>query len=79
MWNERCLKVIPAMVFLFCILSILELFLIIGDMNKTEKLESEVKNNLEVTETIINLLNEHLEYKELEKEPKIKIFKNKIR
>ncbi|MGL2699905.1 hypothetical protein ACQJ7H_06120 [Helicobacter pylori] len=52
MWNERFLKVIPAVVFLFCLLEIFELVLIINDMNKTEKLEEEVRNNLKVLETI---------------------------
>ncbi|WQR81780.1 hypothetical protein KVD71_07415 [Helicobacter pylori] len=77
MWHEKFLKVIPSVVFLFCILEILELVLIIEDMNKTEKLESEIKKNLEVVETITELLNNHLEGMDLEK-PKIKLFKNKI-
>ncbi|WP_208386743.1 hypothetical protein [Helicobacter pylori] len=55
MWNERFLKVIPAVVFLFCILEIFELVLIINDMNRTEKLENEVSKNLEVLETITEL------------------------
>ncbi|EMH39559.1 hypothetical protein HMPREF1427_00213 [Helicobacter pylori GAM83Bi] len=76
--QEKIIKVIPGLLFLFCVLSILELFLIIDDMNKTEKLESEVKKNLEVIETIAELLNKHLEGMQLEN-PKIKIFKNKIR
>ncbi|GAA8612107.1 hypothetical protein HpDR69_03050 [Helicobacter pylori] len=76
--QEKIIKIIPGLLFLFCVLSILELVLIIEDMNKTEKLESEVKQNLEVIETITELLNEHLEGMGLEK-PKIKIFKNKIR
>ncbi|ANT42842.1 hypothetical protein JT176_02770 [Helicobacter pylori] len=79
MWNARFLKVIPAVVFLFCILEIFELALIIEDMNKTEKLEKEVKKNLEVIETIAELLNEHLEGMQLEEKPEIKIFKHKIR
>lgn len=72
--QEKMIKVIPGLLFLFCILSVLELFLILEDMNKTEKLEKEIKNNLEVVETIVEILNEHLEYKQLEK-PEIKIFK----
>ncbi|ANT42710.1 hypothetical protein JT152_05260 [Helicobacter pylori] len=59
--QEKIIKVIPILLFLFCILGILELFLIIEDMNKTEKLEREIKKNLEVIETITELLNEHLE------------------
>ncbi|GAA9357321.1 hypothetical protein UBN96_05770 [Helicobacter pylori] len=62
MWNERFLKVIPAVVFLFCLLEIFELFLIIDDMNKTEKLEAEIRNNLKVLEGITN---EHLEDKKI--------------
>ncbi|MDU9787620.1 hypothetical protein RGC40_07530 [Helicobacter pylori] len=46
MWNERFLKVIPAMVFLFCVLEIFELVLIINDMNKIEKLEAAIRNDL---------------------------------
>ncbi|WRG22847.1 hypothetical protein E5E38_01005 [Helicobacter pylori] len=76
--REIAIKVIPGLLFLFCVLGILELFLIIEDMNKTEKLESEVKKNLEVLETIAELLNEHLEGMQLEK-PEIKLFKNKIK
>ncbi|GAA8408070.1 hypothetical protein HpDR45_14890 [Helicobacter pylori] len=61
MWNEKFLKVIPAVVFLFCILEIFELVLIINDMNKTEKLEAEVNNNLKALENITILMNEYLE------------------
>ncbi|WP_231223931.1 hypothetical protein [Helicobacter pylori] len=60
MWNERFLKVIPAAVFLFCILEIFELVLIINDMNKTEKLETEIRQNLNEIKSITILLNEHL-------------------
>ncbi len=75
MWNERFLKVIPAVVFLFCVLEIFELALIINDMNKTEKLEAEIRNNLKVLEDITILLNEHLDGMQLEyfKDKKIKI------
>ncbi|WP_120802933.1 hypothetical protein [Helicobacter pylori] len=66
MWVEKFLKVIPVAVFLFCILEIFEMALIINDMNKTEKLENDLRNNLESTEMIMNLLNEHLKGKELE-------------
>ncbi|WP_220955478.1 hypothetical protein [Helicobacter pylori] len=66
MWNERILKIIPAMVFLFCLLEIFELALIVDDMNKTEKLESEIKNNLKALENITILLNNHSEYMRLE-------------
>ncbi|MFP6272477.1 hypothetical protein ACLGDS_00420 [Helicobacter pylori] len=76
MWNERFLKVIPAVVFLFCILSVLELFLIVEDMNKTEKLEVEIRNNLKMLEDITILLNEHFECMQLEKS-EIKLFKPK--
>ncbi|BAW54733.1 uncharacterized protein HPF51_0658 [Helicobacter pylori] len=61
MWNERVLKIIPALLFLFCLLEIFELVLIIDDMSKTEKLEADIRNNLKALEDITILLNEHLE------------------
>ncbi|WP_199496905.1 hypothetical protein [Helicobacter pylori] len=75
MWNEKIIKIIPAMLFLFCVLEIFELVLIINDMNKTEKLEAEIRNNLKVLEDITILLNEHLEGMQLEyfKDKNIKI------
>ncbi len=75
MWNERFLKVIPALVFLFVVLEIFELVLIINDMNKTEKIEAEISNNLKALENITILLNEHLEGMQLEhfENKKIKI------
>ncbi|WP_100951399.1 hypothetical protein [Helicobacter pylori] len=75
MWHEKFLKVIPAAIFLFCILEIFEMVLIIADMNKTEKLEAEITNNLNVSEDIAILLNEHLEGMRLEhfKDKKINI------
>ncbi|WRD83278.1 hypothetical protein E5E58_04390 [Helicobacter pylori] len=75
MWNEKFLKVIPAVVFLFCVLEIFELVLIINDMNKTEKLEAQLRQNLKVLEDITILLNEHLEGMQLEhfEDKKIKI------
>ncbi|NHA46238.1 hypothetical protein EWZ93_03900 [Helicobacter pylori] len=76
--QERTIKIIPGLLFLFCVLSVLELFLIIEDMNKTENLEREVKENLESLERITELLNEHLESEQLEN-PERKIFNNKIR
>ncbi|MGN8501534.1 hypothetical protein ACR9L7_02630 [Helicobacter pylori] len=59
MWSERILKIIPALLFLFCLLEIFELVLIINDMNKTEKLESQLRENLQVLDNITILLNEH--------------------
>ncbi len=61
MWNERNLKIIPAVLFLFALLEIFELVLIINDMNKTEKLEAKINNNLKKLENITILLNEHLD------------------
>ncbi|MFB1280212.1 hypothetical protein ACLGEA_07860 [Helicobacter pylori] len=61
MWNERFLKVIPAVVFLFCVLEIFELLLIIEDMNKTEKLEKDLWKNLQIIEKATDLLKEGLE------------------
>ncbi|WQX68371.1 hypothetical protein KVL97_01260 [Helicobacter pylori] len=77
MWNERFLKVIPAMVFLFCILEIFEMLLVVNDMNKTEILEKDVKKNLEALETVVELLNGYTKGMQLEEKPKIKIFKNR--
>ncbi len=56
MFNERFLKVIPVVVFLFCVLEIFELVLIINDLNQTEKLEAEIRNNLKSLEDM------HLEH-----------------
>ncbi|WP_031252197.1 hypothetical protein, partial [Helicobacter pylori] len=64
MWSEKTLKIIPAIMFLFCLLEIFELVLIIEDMNKTEKLENDLKNNLQIIEVITNLLNNHSEDKQ---------------
>ncbi|ANT42878.1 hypothetical protein [Helicobacter phage FrGC43A] len=61
MWDEKFLKVIPVAVFLFCVLEIFELGLIVIDMNKTEKLEKDLKTNLGVSEMIAKQLNKHLE------------------
>ncbi|MGN8499506.1 hypothetical protein ACR9MI_07900 [Helicobacter pylori] len=66
MWGEKFLQIIPAAVFLFCLLEIFELVLIINDMNQTEKLENDLRNNLQTMEHVINLLNEHLEGMDLE-------------
>ncbi|RVZ04794.1 hypothetical protein [Helicobacter pylori] len=76
--QEKVIKIIPGLLFLFCVLSLFELLLIIEDMSKTEKLEREVEKNLEAIETIAELLNEHSEVMQLEK-PEIKLFKNKMR
>ncbi|WP_219036292.1 hypothetical protein [Helicobacter pylori] len=73
MWNEKTLKIIPALLFLFCILEIFEMALIVDDMNKTEKLEAEIRNNLKALEHIMT--NEHLEGMDLEhpKDKRIKL------
>ncbi len=60
MWNEKIMKIIPALLFFFVLLEIFELGLIINDMNKTEKLESQLRENLQILDTIANLLNKHL-------------------
>lgn len=54
--QEKIIKIIPGLLFLFCVLGVLELFLIIEDMSKTEKLENEVRKNLETIQTIAELL-----------------------
>lgn len=61
MWNEKIIRIIPAVLFLFCLLEIFELVLVINDVNKTEKLEAKVEDNLKALERITILLNEHLE------------------
>ncbi|GAB0003047.1 hypothetical protein VN1242_05060 [Helicobacter pylori] len=75
MWSEKNIKIIPVMLFLFCLLEIFELGLIIGDMNKAEKLEAEIRDNLKKLANITILLNEHLEGMELErfKDKEIKV------
>ncbi len=67
MWNEKTLKIIPSLLFLFCILEIFEMGLIINDMNKSEKLEAKIENNLKALENLAILLNEHLEGMGLER------------
>ncbi len=61
MWDEKSLKIIPAILFLFCVLEILELLLIIQDMNQTEKLENDFKNDLQFMKNTVETLNKHLE------------------
>ncbi len=74
--QEKIIKVIPGLLFLFCVLSIFELLLVIQDLNKTEKLETEIKKNLAVIETIAELLNEHLEEgMQQQEKPQIKQYK----
>ncbi|GAA9636325.1 hypothetical protein HpVa149_03390 [Helicobacter pylori] len=60
MWSEKILKVIPATVFLFCLLEIFELAFTISYIDKIEKIETEIINNLKISEDIAVLLNEHL-------------------
>ncbi|WQT06253.1 hypothetical protein E5D84_01015 [Helicobacter pylori] len=60
MWNEKFLKVIPAVVFLFCLLEIFELVLIINDMNKTERLEQQLRENVKALDTITHLLSDDI-------------------
>lgn len=66
MWNEKTIKIIPAVLFLFCLLEIFELGLIINNIRKTENLEYQLQQNLEVLRAIINLSNKHLECMRLE-------------
>ncbi len=60
MWSEKTLKIMPAVLFLFCLLEAFELVLIIDVMNSTDKLEAKIKDNLKVLEHITILLNRHL-------------------
>ncbi|WRD49110.1 hypothetical protein E5K42_00745 [Helicobacter pylori] len=62
MWHEKYLKVIPAVVFLFCILEIFELVLIINDLNKTEKLEVGIRKNLNALKDITHPQGMQLEH-----------------
>ncbi len=62
MFCEKILKIVPALVFLFCLLELFELSLIVGIMNKTEKLENDLQNNLQVVRTTANSLEQHLEH-----------------
>ncbi|GAA8784007.1 hypothetical protein DUHN20_12680 [Helicobacter pylori] len=66
MWNEKTIKIIPSVLFLFCLLEIFELVLVIDDMNKTEKLETEIRNNLKSLEYIMVSLEEYLGRMDLE-------------
>ncbi len=73
--NEEFLKMIPGVVLLFCVLEIFELLLIINDLNKTEKIETQLRQNLEVSKDITILLKKYLDGMQLERfeNKKIKI------
>lgn len=75
MWNEKIIKVIPAVLFLFCLLECFEMVLIIINLNKVEKLEVKFEENLEMLKTNATLLNEHLEgmVRTFQRDKKIKI------
>ncbi|GAA7813233.1 hypothetical protein HpMS14_14930 [Helicobacter pylori] len=73
MWNEKIIKIIPAVLFLFCVLQVFELVLIINNMNKTEKLEYQLQQNLEILEKITTLFDKRLEGMQLEHYKKVKI------
>ncbi len=66
MWNGRVIKVIPVVLFLFCLLECFEMVLIIINLNKTEKIEVQFEENLEALKMNATLLNEHLECMKLE-------------
>ncbi|MFT2765611.1 hypothetical protein [Helicobacter pylori] len=74
MFGEKIIKVIPIMLFLFCLLEIFELGLVISNMDKSEKLEAKIENSLKALEHITILLNDYLEGMNLEylKDKKIK-------
>ncbi|WP_120944956.1 hypothetical protein [Helicobacter pylori] len=59
MWNEKVIKIIPAVLFLFCLLECFEMVLIITNLNKVEKLEVKFEKNLEALKTNATLLNKH--------------------
>ncbi|GAA9839731.1 hypothetical protein VN0561_08680 [Helicobacter pylori] len=75
MWGEKIIKIIPAVLLLFCLLETFELVLTIGFIGKIEKLEAEIRGNLKMLETIAILLNRHLEGMQLKyfEDKKIKI------
>ncbi|GHQ91238.1 hypothetical protein VN1239_14790 [Helicobacter pylori] len=54
MWNEKVIKIIPAVLFLFCLLECFEMVLIIINLNKTEKLEVQFEENLKELKTMIS-------------------------
>ncbi len=58
-WDKKIIKVIPAVLFLFCLLEIFELVLIIDNMNKIEKLEVQLQKNLKM----LGMITDHLECK----------------
>nr|WP_120858291.1 hypothetical protein [Helicobacter pylori] len=68
MWIEKVIKVIPAVLFLFCLLECLELVLIIINLNKTEKLEVKFEEDLEFLKRSTTLFN-----KNIQRDKKIKI------
>ncbi|GAA8572533.1 hypothetical protein KYTH32_09030 [Helicobacter pylori] len=57
MWNEKIIKIVPVILFLFCLLEIFELVLIVSNMDRAEKLEAKIENNLKVLEDITILPN----------------------
>ncbi|GAA6862561.1 hypothetical protein CHC122_13420 [Helicobacter pylori] len=66
MWSENIIKIMPKLLFLFSLLQMFELLLTIDCMNKIEKIETKIINNLKMLESITILLNEHLECMDLE-------------
>ncbi|GAA9651203.1 hypothetical protein HpHCM43_14750 [Helicobacter pylori] len=66
MWNEKIIKIIPAVLFLFSLLESFELCLGISDLNRIERLETEIRKNLKALEDITVLLREYLERTDLE-------------
>ncbi|GAA9842875.1 hypothetical protein VN0568_10410 [Helicobacter pylori] len=60
MWDEKIMKIIPATVFLFCLLEIFELVLSISHIDKIERIEAKITNNLKVLGDVTILLNKHL-------------------
>ncbi|UOR68634.1 hypothetical protein [Helicobacter pylori] len=60
MWGRKIIRVMPAILFLFCLLEVFELVLTINGMNKAEKLEVGLMRNLESLGKSANLLSERL-------------------
>ncbi len=57
MWDKEIIKIMPSLLFLFCLLEIFEMALIIIIMNKIEKLEVQLQENLKMLEISVDSLN----------------------
>ncbi|GAA8772583.1 hypothetical protein DUHN15_14820 [Helicobacter pylori] len=60
MWDEKIMKIMPGIAFLFCLLEFFELGLTIFYIGAIERLEVKITDNLKASEDLAILLNEHL-------------------